>query len=76
MSIVRGRYFGGGRFADLAASSTAAASSAVPERAPAAMNDAPAFAYARTIARPIPRDPPVMSTAFPERSSLVGSISG
>lgn len=41
-----------------------------------AMNEAPALANEKAIARPRPRDAPLMKTHFSERSDLRGSMSG
>ena len=41
-----------------------------------ALREAPAAAYERAIARPMPREAPVMKMCFPDKSACVGEIPG
>jgi hypothetical protein len=67
---------GFGRPASWAAFWTAVSVASRLERAPRTIVEAPALAKLIAIERPMPLLAPLMKTAFPERSCLVGSMAG
>lgn len=76
VSRVRGRNFGGVFPAFVAAAWIAVEREETSERAPTARYDIPVFAKARTVARPMPREPPMIRMAFPVRSVEEGVMKG
>lgn len=70
------RSCGAGFPAAAAADLISASRSARSDRAARAIWDAPALAYDKAVARPIPFEAPVMKTALPERFERDGEMAG
>lgn len=72
----RGRNLGGRFPAAFAVEEISGAREERFERAPTARYDIPVFAKARTVARPMPREPPMIRMAFPLRFAEKGVMKG